>query len=108
HGTPRVVFGRAGARAAGRRGAGAEVDLLRPDHRAAREERRALDDVAELAHVAGPVVRPQAVERRAGERERRAAQRPELLLEEVAGEERDLLPPASERRQLDPRDLEPV
>ena len=70
------------------RGAGAQHD-------------RALDHVLELADVARPVVVHQQVERVRRHLEHSAAVLLAVLLEEVLDEQRNVLAPLAQRRQLD-------
>src|SRR5256712_9372060 len=79
-----------------RGGDGADGQMLGQDHAAGRHDHRALDDVLDLAHVAGPVVADQAVERLGGDAT--LAELARVLGQEVLDEERDVAPPIAERR----------
>ena len=78
------------------------VDL---ELRAVRERARALDDVAQLAHVAGPRVVAQALELLARDLELLAARE---LPREVLDEQRDVVGPLAQRRHVHAHDGEPV
>ena len=75
---------------------------------AGREDERALHEVLELAHVAGPVVRLERAPGVLADPRRAAVHRRRVAREEVQGERTDLLAPLAQRRQLDREDREPV
>ena len=78
------------------------------DARPVREHDGALDDVLELAHVARPVVLHQQVERLGRELEVRLVVLLAVFLEEVLREQRDVVLPLAQRRQVDVDDVQPV
>ena len=80
--------------------------MLGPDHAAHGEGDEAADLVPHLAHVAGPLVRDQEVERRGLDLGRRA--RGGRLREEVLEQRLHVLAPVAERGQLDHDAREPV
>src|SRR5215207_8778944 len=82
--------------------------VLRGHLVALRENHRALDGVAQLAHVARPVVLDEAAQRGRGERARREAVALRGLSREGVGEARDVFAPFAERGYLDGDDLKPV
>ena len=71
---------------------GWQPEVPEPDGPAVAEEDAADDDAFELAHVARPVAGHQRVERVRGEARDGLARR-RVLLEEVLGEQRDVVPP---------------
>ena len=75
-----------------------------------RHDERAVDDVLELAHVARPVVRSQALEgaRRVKLLARLVAPRLLSCGEEVLGQELDVLPALAQRRQVDREHVQPI
>ena len=80
----------------------------RVEQRSARKNRRALDDVLELAHVARPVVARRALEKRRRDARERLAELAPGLGEEVADEQRDVLAPLAQRRHGHREDVEPI
>src|SRR5205807_9477747 len=85
----------------------AEAQMLRPDE-PWRDQRRPPHDVAQLAHVAGPVTREHGVERLTGERARRRAELEGRFHEEAVGERFDVLPPLAQGRDDDRELVEAV
>src|SRR5437867_906340 len=67
---------------------------------------RALDHILQLAHVAGPIVADQTIERLGGDDA--LAEVSGILREEVLDQERDVAPTLAERRQMHGHDVEPV
>src|SRR5438132_13499861 len=86
----------------------AEGQLTARDYLPAREDDRALDDVLELAHVAGPVVLHETFERLFADRRRLGGRAVTVLREEVLDERGDVLFPIAERRHMDVDDVESV
>src|SRR5439155_19863627 len=79
-----------------------------PDHRrVGTHNHRALDDVLELAHVAGPAMHDQRRNGVVGEPLGRVAVA-RLFAEEVARNGFDVLQPLPQRRQRDGEDVQPV
>ena len=81
--------------------------VVRLDHRAGRGDHGLLDHVLELADVPGPVVAEQSREGLPGHG---LGRQPALdqLLEEVVHQERHVLEPFPERRELDRDHVEPI
>ncbi len=75
---------------------------------AGRHDDEPLDHVAELAHVARPVVRHEGAHGLAGERLGALPVLRRERLQEVLDQERDVLSPAPERRHLHRDDVQPV
>ena len=91
------------------RGGGAEArQVLRLDELAARQNRGALDDVAQLAHVARPVVELEHPHRLGRDRLDVASVARVELVEERLDDERQIVLAIAQRRQLDREDVEPV
>ena len=82
--------------------------MLRLDELPFGQDRRALDDVAQLADVAGPRVALEDVHRLLIDGANRLAVAGVELVEECLHEERDVLASVAQRRQLDGEDVEPV
>ena len=72
------------------------------------QHHRALDHVLQLADVARPVVLHQQVERRSGQLETGFAVLLAVLREEVLREQRDVVLPLAQRRQVDADDVQAV
>jgi hypothetical protein len=83
-------------------------DELDADRRARSQDDRALDDVLELAHIAGPVVRGEQVEGLRRQLQIRFAVLLPVLGQEVPHEQRDVVAALAERRQLDGDHVEAV
>jgi hypothetical protein len=83
-------------------------DSVGGDRRGVGEQRRPLQDVRELTHVAGPRVPEQACARVGGERERGQLVVGSDAAEEVFGEEKDVVAALAQRRQTQRHDREPV
>ena len=95
-------------RAAAARRAAPPPTSSRRDLRAVAEDGEPLDEVPELAHVAGPVVGLEREERLAREAHRAAAVALAGLGEEARRELGDVLAPLAQRRRVDRHDVEPV
>src|SRR5437870_3953178 len=78
------------------------------DESALAENRRALERVPQLAHVAGPVVLQKRILRVAGQAGRRTAERTADLLEKRLAQRKDVRPALAQRRERDVEYLEPV
>src|SRR5947207_7983384 len=78
------------------------------EHLAAPEDQRALDHVLELADVAGPPVALEDRERRGGHGAHGLAELRRPVLDEVGDEQRDVLAPLAQRRDVDRDDVEAV
>ena len=72
------------------------------------QDRRALDDVAQLADVAGPRIVLEKVHRLLVDRAHRFAVARVELVEEVLHEQRNVLLAIAQRRQLDGEHVQPV
>src|SRR5512140_592415 len=83
-----------------------ELEVRRLDRVAGDERRGALEEVLELADVAGELVVEERLDGVARERERAAAVARADAREEVAREARDVLPPFAQRRHRDLDDPE--
>ena len=73
-----------------------------------RHDHRALDDVAQLADVAGPGIRLQRGHVVPGDRLDALAERLRELLDEAPDQQRNVLGPLAQRRHADREDVEPV
>ena len=82
--------------------------MLGADEAAAADHHGALDHVAQLAHVARPVIALQLLLDLGGEAADLAIVLPVELVDERLGEERDVLAPLAQRRQVDREHVEPV
>ena len=95
-----------------RRFLGLAVDArLRHGHRQVRsvgQDDRALDDVAQLAHVSRPGIALQLADGLLGNRLDGLPERPGELVHEFPRERRDVLDPFAQRRHDDGEDVEPV
>ena len=76
--------------------------------RARRQDHRALEDVAQFAHVPGPVVTLQILEAAAWPRRRSACPSPRRSPRRVRRRARDVVAPLAQRRHFDREDVEPV
>ena len=85
-----------------------ELDVGRLDHLARREERRLLDDVPELAHVARPVVREEALDPLLREAPARRPVALRVFAEEAVGDRHHVLAPLAERRERDGEHVEAI
>ena len=85
-----------------------ELDLLGVHHLALREHRRLLHDVAQLAHVARPLVPEQPLERLVGQPPRRRAVALGEEAEEALGDRDDVLGAIAQRRNGDREDVEAI
>src|SRR5262249_26599092 len=74
----------------------------------AAEHKERLERVLELAHVAGPRVLEERAQRRLGGHLKRRAVAPVEARDEVLDEERHVLAPLAERRQLNGEDAPPL
>ena len=92
---------RRGAARRVRRDAAASARSAAPSRSPRGERERRLDRVLELAHVARPVVRGECRERLGREAQHRRIG-PPVLLEEVLGEQRNVVAPLAQRRQRQP------
>src|SRR5438132_11894873 len=86
----------------------AEGQLTAPDDLPARKHDRALDDVLELTHVAGPVVLHETFQRLFADRRRLRGGAVTVLGEEVLDEAGYVLFAIAKRRHVDVDDVEPV
>src|SRR6185295_2438521 len=103
-----VVAAVVGGLATAARPGGLEQQVLGPQRRAGlRDEQRALDQVAQLARVAGQRLGLERLERRRLELHGRGAERGRVELDEVARERRDLLGAVAQRRDLEHRAAQP-
>ena len=80
----------------------------RIDHRTLDEHQRALELVAELAHVPGPVVTAQRIARVVGERRRGPAGSARELLEDVGRQHEHVVTARAQRWHQDLEHVEPV
>ena len=106
--TPSAGKHRAGLAGLSRRAAHLGRQIAEADRARAGERDRALDDVFELAHVAGKIV---AIERAQGvgrETEHVLAHLAREALDEALDQERDVVAPLAQRRQLEADDVEAV
>ena len=87
---------------------GDELDLLGVNQFALREDRGLLHDVAQLAHVAGPLMAEEPLERLVRETPRRRSVALAEEPEEALGNGNDVLGPIAQRRDRDGKDVEPV
>src|SRR5438445_728234 len=72
------------------------------------QHHRPLDDVAQLAHVARPVIALELLVRLAGEAADLAVVLPIELLDEALAQQRNVLAALPQRRQVDREDVEPI
>src|SRR5205814_1981766 len=86
----------------------AEGKLATCDYLPAREDDRALDDVLELAHVAGPVVFHETFQGLFADRRRLCGRAVAVFCEAVLDERGDVLLAIAERRHVDADDIKPV
>ena len=93
--------------AVGHRRAGSE-SVRQAQHAVRTHHDRALDQVAELAHVAGPVVALERRQRLGGHLADRPSEARALAAREVLDEERDVLATLAQRRQPDRDDVQAV
>ncbi len=77
------------------------------DHAVVGHHDEPVHDVAKLAHVAGPVIALEDVHGRVRERRSRLAGLVGDLAREVAGQQKDVVPPLPERRQIQGDDVDP-
>ena len=89
-------------RGRGQRDIGGQQDVGR------REGAGAGDGVFQLADISGPVVRLQGGDRFRGNPDSRHAVFPGDALEEILGQQRDVLQPLAQGRDLDFHDVQPV
>src|SRR5438093_570007 len=82
--------------------------ILRPDRRPLREHEQALDQVLELAHVPGPVVAHEDVDRLGLEGLLPDAHVVRLLLPEAADQEQEVVAPLAQRGQVHGHHVETV
>ena len=97
-----------GHRAGGLGGLQGGRQVVAVDDAAVADQHRALDDVLQLAHVAGPVVADQHVDGGGGDAPDALAVLARVLGEEVVGEQQDVRLPLAQRRHEDGEDVEPV
>src|SRR5207249_7322499 len=83
-------------------------DVARPDFAFGGEHDHRFDEVAQLAHVAGPVGVHQDLERLRGDAVELAVVGGRELRDEAPHQERDVRPPLAQRRQIDVEDVEAV
>ena len=83
-------------------------DVGRPDLGAGRQHHHRLDQVPELAHVARPGRVHQPLHGLGRDPAEGAVVLPGQLADEPADQERDVLPPLAQRREVDVEDVEPV
>src|SRR6185369_8438627 len=83
-------------------------EIPRADDLARGEDHRVLDDVLELAHVAGPRIAAEDLERPGRERAQGLAQLLAVAQQEIPREERDVLDAVPQRRKTQRDAAEPV
>src|SRR5262249_46450259 len=83
-------------------------EIARADRVTARQDRRALEYVAELTHIPRPVVRDEDVERGRIERQLRPPETRRQIVQEGRREARDVVLARAERRDGDRKHGEPV
>ena len=91
----------------GRAAVDAQPEVAGADGRPLRHQHRALDGVIQLAHVARPAMVDQDLHRRGIEPGERLAIALRVLAQEVLGEQRDVLAPIAQRRQVDLDGVQP-
>ena len=79
-----------------------------PDLGSRRQHHHGLDQVPELADVAGPGSLDQPLHRLGRDAAEGAVVRPGQLADEPADQQRDVLPPLAQRREVDVEHVEPV
>src|SRR5258708_24541092 len=75
---------------------------------ASRQDDRALDDILQFAHVAGPIVVLQVLQVEFAQARARDTETPGGLFNEMVGEQPQVLQPLTQWRHFDGKDTEPI
>ncbi len=86
----------------------ADAEVLRPDHAAFRVDHRTFDHVLQFPHIPFPGTLHQDVHGLVGHRDRPFPDLGAVLVQELLGKRRDIVPPLPERRNGDGEHVQPV